>query len=100
MSTQKVSAEKNGDDCTRHIKPANALGVPTQMSVPFIRVQGLCARYGMSRGAIYNLIALPEFPKAIYLNTKVPLFRMDEVVAFEESRRQRMGVKGVKGGAA
>jgi len=72
----------------------NGLAEASPPTEVFIRVQGLCERYRMSRGAIYNLIALPEFPKAIYLNTKVPLFRMDEVVAFEESRRQRMGVKG------
>lgn len=71
-------------------------GQTTQSSQPdvFIRVQGLCDRYHLSRAAIYNLIALPEFPKAIYLNAKVPLWRLDEVVAFEEARRAQGGANG------
>ncbi len=67
--------------------PAAADGV-------FIRVNGLCKRYDLSRGGVYNLIALPEFPKAIYLNAKVPLWRLREVEAFEEARRAQGGAYG------
>ncbi len=88
-----MTTEKKGAACASKATPATPLEIK-HTSEPFIRVQGLCMRYGMSRGAIYNLIALPEFPQAIYLNAKVPLWRVAEVEAFEETRRAQGGAHG------
>ena len=53
---------------------------------PFIRATGLAARWGYSRSGLYKLIALEDFPEPIYLNGKAPLWRLSEIVAWEESR--------------
>ena len=52
--------------------------------VNLVNVKAVCARTGLSRTSIYDLMAAGRFPKPTYPAPRAPRWRSDEVTAWIE----------------
>ena len=57
-----------------------------EQAIPYVRMKQLCARFGVTRHAIYAWMYKANFPKPLHIGYRIALWRIADVDAWAEQR--------------